>query len=151
MDHAVLVRVVECVRDFGRDAHRLVDAELGLAVELLPDRLALDVGHHVIKEAVGLSRVEQGENVGMTQRRGGLDFLHEALGTQYCGQLGAEDLDGDLAVVLDVGGEVDGGHAALAELALDRVAVGEGRGETVSAVTHLPTRSRNSLVKFRIT
>ena len=40
-----------------------------------------------------------------------------------------QDLDGDLAAVLEVLGEVDGGHAALAELALEAVAVGEGRGE----------------------
>ena len=40
-------------------------------------------------------------------------------------ELGVEDLDGDLAAVLQVLGEVDGGHAALAELALDAVAVAE--------------------------
>ena len=39
-------------------------------------------------------------------------------------QLGVQDLDGDLAVVLQVLGEVDGGHAALAELAFEAVAVG---------------------------
>ncbi len=34
-----------------------------------------------------------------------------------------QDLDGDPAAVLQVFGEVDGGHAALAELALEAVAV----------------------------
>ena len=36
-------------------------------------------------------------------------------------------LPGDLAVGAEVLGEVDGGHAAGAELTLDRVAIGEGR------------------------
>jgi hypothetical protein len=57
---------------------------------------------------------------------GGLDLLHEAVGAEHGGQLGPEDLEGDLAVVLQVRAEIDGGHAALAELALDAVAVGEG-------------------------
>ena len=38
----------------------------------------------------------------MLQRRGGLDLLHEALGAEHGRQLGLEDLDGDLAVVLEV-------------------------------------------------
>ena len=37
-----------------------------------------------------------------------------------------EDFNCDVAVVFDVVGEVDGGHAAGAELALDFVAAGEG-------------------------
>ena len=43
---------------------------------------------------------------------------------------GLEHLDGDLAVVLHVVGEVDGRHAALAELTLDLVGVGQGGLET---------------------
>jgi len=40
-----------------------------------------------------------------------------------------EDLDGDPATVLEVLGEVDGRHAALADLALEAVPVREGAGE----------------------
>ena len=47
------------------------------------------------------------------------------------GELGAEDLDGDLAVVLEVVREVDRGHAALAELALEPIAVGQCRREAI--------------------
>ena len=46
------------------------------------------------------------------------------------GELGPEHLDGDLAVVLEVVGEVDRGHAARAELALDAVAVREGGAQS---------------------
>jgi len=36
MDHAVRVRIVQRVGDVARDLHRLVHAELRLAVELVP-------------------------------------------------------------------------------------------------------------------
>ena len=43
---------------------------------------------------------------------------------------------GDVALVLDVVGEVDGGHATCADLTLDAVAVGEGGFEAVEDVGH---------------
>ena len=67
----------------------------------------------------------------MLEAGGGLDFGEEALGAEDGAELGVQDLDGDLAVVLEVLGEVDGGHAALAELTLDAVAIGEGDGEAL--------------------
>ena len=54
-----------------------------------------------------------------------LHFREEALGAERGGELGAQDLDGDVAIVLEVVREIDGGHAARAELALDAVAVGQ--------------------------
>ena len=68
----------------------------------------------------------------MLQRRGGLDLHHEPLGAEHGGEFGLEDLERDLAVVLQVLGEVHGRHAALAELALDAVAVGERHRESVA-------------------
>ena len=47
-----------------------------------------------------------------------------------------EHLDGDGAVVAEVVGEVVGGHAAGADLAVDAVAVGECRGQAVLGFTH---------------
>jgi hypothetical protein len=41
-----------------------------------------------------------------------------------------EDLQGDGAGVPEIAGQVDGGHAAAAELALEQVAVGQGGLET---------------------
>jgi len=57
---------------------------------------------------------------------GGLDLGEKALAADDGCQLGLEDLEGDLAMVLEILGQVDGGHAALAELTLDRVAAGQG-------------------------
>ena len=48
----------------------------------------------------------------------------EALAAERRGELGMEDLDGDVAVVLEVAREVDRRHAAAAELALDAVVGG---------------------------
>ena len=62
----------------------------------------------------------------MLEPGGDLDLAGEALGAEGGGELGAQDLERHLAVVLQVLGEVDGGHAALAELPLDAVALGEG-------------------------
>ena len=57
------------------------------------------------------------------------DLPHEAVAADHGGELGLQDLEGDLAVVLEVFGELDGGHAALAELALDAVTGGQRRGQ----------------------
>ena len=70
--------------------------------------------------------MDQADDVGMLQRRNGLDLAKEPLGTDHRGQLGAQDLDRDFAIVLEVLGQVDRGHAALAQLPFDAVAVGEG-------------------------
>ena len=45
------------------------------------------------------------------------------------GDLGVEDLERDRPVVAQVAGEVDSGHAAAAELALDEVAITECCGQ----------------------
>ena len=92
-------------------------------VEARAERLACHEGHDVVEEPVSLTRIDQPENVGVLQVRGDLDLGEEAIAANDGAQLGMEDLDGDLAAVLEVFGEVDGGHAALAELALEAVAV----------------------------
>ena len=72
----------------------------------------------------------------MLQVGDGLDLAQEPLGADHRGELGAQDLDGDLAVVLEVLGQVHRGHAALAQLALDAVAVGERGGEAEGIGIH---------------
>ena len=54
-----------------------------------------------------------------------LDLGEEAIHAEHRAELGLEHLERDLALVLDVLREVDGRHAAFAELALDGVAAGE--------------------------
>ena len=59
------------------------------------------------------------------------NLAQKSLGTDDRRELGAQDLDRDLAVVLQVVSQVHRGHAALAQLAFEVVAVGQGGGEAV--------------------
>ncbi len=54
-----------------------------------------------------------------------MDLAEEPLAAQRLGQVGVEDLDGDVAIVLEVAGEVDGRHATGAELAVDAAVGGQ--------------------------
>ena len=137
VDHPVTVGVVERVGHLGGDLERLIDTELGLAVQLAAERLALDVGHDVVEEAVGGAGVEEGQDVGMLQCRGGRDFLNEPLGAEHGGELRLQHLERDLALVPEVLGQVDRGHSPLTQLALDSVAVGEGAGEALELLRHV--------------
>ena len=53
------------------------------------------------------------------------DLAQEPVSADHGGQLGAQDLHRDSAVVPQVLGQVDGSHTALAQLPLDAVAVGQ--------------------------
>ena len=64
------------------------------------------------------------------------DLAQEAVGADLGGDLGTEDLDGDLAIVAEVVGQVDHGHAAFAKLSFDGVAAGERGCKTGLEVGH---------------
>ena len=72
----------------------------------------------------------------MVQARDDLDFAQKPFAAKDGGQLGPQHLHRYLAMVLQVLGKVDGGHAAGSEFILDGVAVGEGGLETVKKVGH---------------
>ena len=61
----------------------------------------------------------------MLEPGGDLDLAMEPLGAQRGGEFLAQHLQRDLAVVLQVLGEIDRGHPARTQLPLDRVAVSE--------------------------
>ena len=77
-----------------------------------------------------------GEDVRVLQPGGQLDLAQEPLGAERGGELGVEHLERDRAVVPEVLGEVDRRHAAAPELALERVAVGEGLAQRRRRLTH---------------
>jgi hypothetical protein len=58
MNHAVPMRIIQCVRHFDRDLHRLVDAELRFAVKLCTQRFAFDEWHYIEEESGGGAAVE---------------------------------------------------------------------------------------------
>jgi hypothetical protein len=113
-----------------------------------PQRFAGDVGHHVEEQAVGRAAVEQRQDVRVLQPGGGLDLGQEPLRAQRRRQLGVEHLDGHLAVVPEIVRQVDRGHAAGAELALDAVAVGERGGEALHGPDHCRIRFSSSVNQF---
>ena len=73
----------------------------------------------------------------MLQVGGDLDLGQEPLAAEHGGELGVQHLDGDLAAVPQVLGEVDRGHAALADLALEAVPVGQRGLEPVEQLGHV--------------
>jgi hypothetical protein len=76
--------------------------------------------------------------VRVLQVRRGLDLGQEALGAHHRGELGLEDLERDLPLVLQVVGQVDRRHAALAEFALDAIATFQGRVQALAqALAHV--------------
>ncbi len=74
----------------------------------------------------------------MLELGGGGDLLDEAVGAQDGRKLRLQDLDGHLALMLEVRGQIHGGHAALPQLPLDPVAVREGGGQAVHGHAHEP-------------
>jgi len=65
----------------------------------------------------------------MVQLRGDSERAQRPLRAEGGGELRAEDLDGDSAVMLHVVGEEDDCHPAVAQLALDGMATAEGGPE----------------------
>src|SRR6185503_6054804 len=82
---------------------------------------------YVIEKSGGLAGVDQRDNVGMGQLRGDADLTQKALGAECRGDFRPKDFDRDFAAVLFFFGQIHRRHAAPAELALDRVAIGERR------------------------
>ncbi len=62
------------------------------------------------------------KDVGVLEVGRRLDLSEEPPGTHYRCEFGLQDLQCNLALVLQVIGQVDGCHAALAQLTLDGVA-----------------------------
>ena len=142
VDHVVAVGVVERIGHLRGDADRLLDRQRLLGDEPVPQRLSGHDRHDEIEEAVGLPRVVERQDVRVVEGGGQPDFAQEAVPAQRLREIVAEHLDRHLAVVLEVAREVHRGHAALAELALDAIAVGQGGGEAESVGHgHCPSNS----------
>jgi hypothetical protein len=66
------------------------------------ERLPFDVGHDEVREAVGLTRVVQRQDVWVLESCGDLDLCEEPITSRHRGQFGLQDLDRYLALVLQV-------------------------------------------------
>src|SRR5207249_2873515 len=145
MDDAASVREVEGRGDRAGNAQGLVEWQLAFALQALAQALALDVRHHVIEEAICLPRIDQCQDVRVLKLCREADLSKEPLGAQDSRQLGAEHLERDRAVVLEIASEIDRGHPTAAELTLDRVTTVEGVPQSCRGIRgHRRVRSFSS-------
>ncbi len=136
MDHALPMGVVQGRGNFAGDSHRIIDRQLPLPFQPGAQRLARHQRHDVIQQRIRLAAVEQWEDVGVLEPRSCPDLRKKAVAAQRGTQVGVQHLDGDIAFVADVVREVDRGHAALTEFALDAVAIGQRGGEACESLSH---------------
>jgi hypothetical protein len=113
----------ERVGNFARDAYASAYWKLTLALEPRAERLSLDVRHDIVQQSVGVSGIKQREDVRVLKLRSRLDLAEEPFASERGSELGVQNLDGDVAIVFDVVGEIHGSHTARPELTLDAVLV----------------------------
>ena len=134
VDHTLAVGVVERLGHIGGDVDSVTDRKLMFAVEAVLEGVAFHVGHDVKEEAVSLTGIVQWKDVWVLEVGRDLDLGQEALGPYNRRQLWLQNLDSDLALVLQVLGQIHGRHPALAQLTLDAVAALEGCVQAVDGV-----------------
>ena len=140
VDHAVAVRVIECTGDATGQPDRLLDGQVLLSLEAVPQRFTCHVRHHIVDQAPGLAGIEQWQDVRVLQPGGHPDLTQEALDAEHGGELGTQHLQGDVAIVLEIACQIYRCHATGTDFTLDSVVLGEGRPETFERVGHgIPT------------
>ena len=144
MDDPGRVRLGQGIGHGGGNGEGIGHRQLRFPGEAGAQRFPAHEGHHVVQQPVGGAAVEQTEDVGMLQPRGGADFAQEAVAAERGPEVGVQDLDGDGAVVLAVMSAENGRHAAGADLAEDVVAVGDRRGEARGDIGHGHGKSHSS-------
>ncbi len=146
VDNPASVRVPQRIGHLAGNPERFGNRELPVASEPGAEGLAVDEGHHVKQEPRRLARLVERQDVGMLEVGGRPDFGQEPLGAEGRGELGVQHLDGDVAVVLQVVGEIDRGHPALPKLAVDPVALRQRRYQAlVHFVSPLTVATQMSL------
>jgi hypothetical protein len=68
------------------------------------------------------------------QAAGDADLAEKPIGPECVAELGPQHLQRDIPAVLEIPGQVDGGHAPAPELALEAVAINQGVLESLEVV-----------------
>ncbi len=147
------MRITQRVSDIFHDLDRRRGFDAGLAEQARPQRFAVDERHDVVQEAGSLSRVMERDDVRVCQASGDFDFLEEPLRAQRRGELRLEHLDGDVAVVPHISGEVHGRHATRSNCPLNHIAVTDRFGEGFGEVGHVPNIRAEAItrhLRFRL-
>ena len=130
VDHVARVGDAEPARDLDRVGDRLLGVERADPSDPLLQRLALDVLEDDVGVAAVLAGVDHRDDVGVGELGHRPRLLAEALElVLLLGHLAVHDLDRDRPVEGLVAGQVDGRHAAAAQLRLQPVAAGEHRAD----------------------
>ena len=152
VDDVEAVRVGERVGDLAGDRQRFLHRQPAHPVELLPQRLALDVRHDVVQHAGVFARIVDRQDVGVGQARGDLDLAEEPLGAERDGDVRPQDLDRDPPSLPLILGDEDRGHPAASDLPIDDIAtVEDGSGVHEldhDALTYAPGGAPTSLSDY---
>ena len=117
------MRDVERVGDVAQQVDGPLRAQPLLGVEHVAEIDPVDVFHRDVEQAVGLTGVEDRDDVGVVEARCCLRLTHEALAeAAIAGQVGGEHLERDDAGEVQVLGTEHHTHAAPARQRLDLVA-----------------------------
>jgi hypothetical protein len=126
----MLVSVAQGLGYFASNPERILHRKLPLALQPSSKGLALHIGHRVIQQPVSLTGVVEAQDVRVIQARRDVNLAEEALGPEHGTELRVQHLEGHRPIMSEVVGEVHGGHAAAAELALEHVPPFEGGLQT---------------------
>ena len=121
--NAAAVRRTQRIGHLAGDLQRVVNGELFLSTDAIPERLAFDKGRHIVEQTCRRARIEQRENMRVAELGRDLDFTHEPLRTQRHRQIGMQHLHRDRPLMLQVASEVHRGHPTPSNLALDGVTI----------------------------
>ena len=121
MNDPLLVRRFEGLRDLPGDGQGVVEWDRTLR-DAIRERGPFDELHHERLHAVGFFEAVDGRDVRMVQRREHFRFaLESGEPLSVAGHRRRQDLQGDLAFQLRVGGAVDLAHSAYADLGGDLI------------------------------
>jgi hypothetical protein len=129
-----------------RDLERVLEWKLPFARQPVAERLPLDEWHDEEEEPVRVARVVERQDVRVRQPGAQLDLAEEPLRAKRLGEFGTHHLHRHGAMVLQVLGEIHGGHPAATQFPLDAVAVGECGLEAVQEVGHEALPAKGGLV-----
>jgi hypothetical protein len=107
----------------------VIEGQLDLAPQPVAQALALHERHGVPQEPdaglfqLHLAGVVHRQDVGVLQPRGGPDLAEKPLGAEGGRELRVKHLEGDGPIVLQIAGEIHGGHPSATEPALEQIAV----------------------------
>jgi len=127
VDYPASMRIGQRPGDFAHHASRVGGRKGAARTDSLAQRLALHVTHHEEDEAGGLADAMDGDDVRVRETGCQACLSHEPLARlRIESQVSGQDLYGDVAIELNVAGEVHHSHASASELALERILAGQG-------------------------